>query len=110
MLLKETKLRDVVTAPNGQRYVRCGYDRRSKTYMLIKESEYQGPTQYAAHQLAFLPGNTEVSVDMTREEQLQEIRTLKEENRLLRRLAHLRNLERRLKAHPGLTLHTNEDK
>ena len=47
---------------------------------------------------------------MTKEEQVQEIRTLKEENRLLKRLAHLRNLERRLKAHPGLTLHTNEDK
>jgi hypothetical protein len=105
MLLKETKLRDLVIPPNGQRYVRCGYDHRSKTYMLVKESEYQGPTQYAAHQLAFLPGNTEVSV----ERQIDEIRKLKEENRLLKRLANLRDLEKRLKAHPGLTLHTNED-
>ena len=47
---------------------------------------------------------------MSREEQVQEIRILKEENRLLKRLAHLRSLENRLKAHPGLTLHTNEDK
>jgi len=46
---------------------------------------------------------------MTKEEQ-QEIRVLKEQIRLLKRLAHLRDLEKRLKNHPGLTLHTNEDK
>lgn len=46
---------------------------------------------------------------MTKEEQ-QEIRVLKEQIRLLKRLAKLRDLRDRLKAHPGLTLHTNEDK
>lgn len=44
---------------------------------------------------------------MTKQE---EIRELKEQIRLLKRLAKLRDLEKRLKAHPGLTLHTNEDK
>ena len=46
---------------------------------------------------------------MTKEEQ-QEIRELKEQIRLLKRLAKLRDLRDRLQAHPGLTLHTNEEK
>ena len=45
---------------------------------------------------------------MTKAEQ-QEIRVLKEEIRLLKRLEKLKSLEKRLKAHPGLTLHTKED-
>ena len=40
----------------------------------------------------------------------EEIRELKEKIRLLKRLEKLRDLEKRLKAHPGLTLHTNEEK
>jgi len=47
---------------------------------------------------------------MTREEQVQEIRTLKEENRLLKRLAHLRDLERPLKDQPEPPHHSPEEK
>jgi hypothetical protein len=59
MLVKHTKKGSIVKF-YGVLYVRCHYDRSSKMYMLIKESEHQGPCQYSESAIRYLSGDTEV--------------------------------------------------
>jgi len=64
MLLRKTKYGAIVRLDSeGISYVRCNYDRSYKEYMLIKESEYQGPGQYPDSAILFLPGSTNVEVE-----------------------------------------------
>jgi len=66
MLLKHTKKGTIVRLyenhPEGILYVRCHYERSSKMYMLIKESEHHGPGQYPESAIRYRSGDTEVEV------------------------------------------------
>ena len=59
MLVKHTKKGSIVKL-HGVLYVRCHYERSSKMYMLIKESEHQGPGQYPESAIRYVSGDTEV--------------------------------------------------
>ena len=66
MLLKHTKkgtlIRLYETHPEGTLFVRSHYDRSSRMYMLIKESEHHGAGLYPESAIRYRSGETAVEV------------------------------------------------